>query len=139
MQQLVIISILALISIVVNRILSVSQQLKLNKDLIKIKQRGPLSSVGLCKGITGSKVAVLIAEKNGDITEAYCIKGMAITSKFQLIKNFPYKNYEDILSSLEKKSKLSNQEKAWLMAAKYLKEGLESHAKSLYPQTKITN
>ena len=63
MQQLVIISILALISIVVNRILSVSQQLKLNKDLIKIKQRGPLSSVGLCKGITGSKVVVLIAEK----------------------------------------------------------------------------
>jgi DNA-binding transcriptional regulator of glucitol operon len=139
MQQLFIMSILALISIVVNRTLSVSQQLKLNKELVKIKQRGPLSSVGLCKGITGNKVAVLIAEKNGDITEAYCIKGMTVTSKFHKVEDFPYKNYEDLLLSLGKKGKLSNQEKAWIMAAQYLKEGIESHAKSSSSQTKITN
>ena len=60
-------ALLLLLMVLLSRIFAVSQQMRLNKDLTKLKKRGPVSSVGLAKStFGGARIAVFIAEKTGE-------------------------------------------------------------------------
>ena len=126
MQSIPFVAVAFILVILLNRILAVPQQIRLNKDLIALKKRGPVSSVGLAKSFMGARVAVLICDKTGQILEAYRISGRSIASGYSLDQSFPYTNCFEAKSTLEQKKKLSVQERAYLSAATYLVEGLSN-------------
>ena len=63
-QELFIVAAAFIFMIFLNRMLAVPQQIRLNKELIQLKKRGPVSSVAMEKSITGTRIAVLIADKD---------------------------------------------------------------------------
>lgn len=117
--------VIAIFLIFLNRMLAVPQQLRLSKDLVELKRRGPVSSVGVAKSfLEGMRIAVLITDKSGVIQEAYRIKGHTVFAGYELDTNFPYSDCYQVKETLSKKEKLSLQEQAYLSAAKYLVDGL---------------
>lgn len=113
-----------ILMVLLNRIFAVPQQIRLNKELTALKKRGPVSSVGLAKSLMGARIAVLICDKSGQITEAYRVSGRSIAGGYRLDRSFPYTNCFEAKNALEQKKKLSVQERAYLSAATYLVEGL---------------
>ena len=124
MESFPFVAVVLILMILLNRVLAVPQQIRLNKELATLKKRGPVSSVGLEKSFLGARIAVLICDKQGNILEAYNVGGISIVSKYRLDENFPYANCHDTKSKLEQKKKLSAQERAYLSAATYVEEGL---------------
>ena len=118
-------ALLLFLMVLLSRIFAVSQQMRLNKDLTKLKKRGPVSSVGLAKStLGGARIAVFIAEKSGEILEAYYVGGRSVLAGYKLDENFPYKSCWEAKEALEQKKKLKLQEQAYLSAAKFLCDGL---------------
>ncbi|MBP3199397.1 MAG: hypothetical protein J6N21_20700 [Butyrivibrio sp.] len=120
-----VLAIIALLLIFLNRMLGVPQQIRLSKDLAELKKRGPVSSVGVAKSFTsGMRIAVLITDREGNILEAYNVKGRSVFAGYELDSDFPYKTCYEVKEELEAKENLSFQEQAYLEAAKYLVKGL---------------
>lgn len=123
-QELFIVAAAFIFMIFLNRMLAVPQQIRLNKELIRLKKRGPVNSVAVEKSITGTRIAVLIADKDGRILEAYHVQGRSIVSGYKLDKHFPYSDCYEAKRALEGKKKATTQERAYLTAANYLVDGL---------------
>ena len=118
--------VILIVMILLNRIFAVPQQIRLNKDLAKLKRHGPIASVGVEKSFLGAKIAVLICDEEGHVLEAYRVDGKSVTSTYRLDEAFPYEDCFEAVNKLGQKDKLSTQERAYLSAATYVKEGLSS-------------
>lgn len=117
-------ALIVLLLIFLNRMLGVPQQVRLSKDLIELKKRGPVSSVGVAKSFAaGMRIAVLITDEAGNIKEAYKVKGKSVFAGYELDSDFPYATCYQASSQLSAKEKLSLQEEAYLSAANYLVKG----------------
>ena len=123
-SQVLVVAIAFIFMIFLNRMLAVPQQMRLNQELIRLKKRGSVSSVAVAKSLAGARIAVLIADQDGQIQEAYRVRGWAITSGYQLDESFPYRDCYEAKQALEGKKKLTTQERAYLSAANYLVDGL---------------
>lgn len=121
-------AIVFLLLVFLNRMLAVSQQLRLNKNLRLLKTRGPVCSTGMEKSLLGIRIAVLIADKSGKILEAYTVRGRSIFSGYRLDKGFQYHDCFEAKEALEGKKRKSTQDKAYLSAVLYLVNGLEQLA-----------
>lgn len=117
--------ILFFILIIGNRLLALPQIYKLNKQLLQLKQSGPVSSVGLSRHWSGNKAYVLITEKDGTILQGYQMGGVTVFAKFVEDLSLSEKSCQEIVYSLSTKQKLTRQEKAKQMAAQYLIDGLK--------------
>ena len=71
MESIPFVAVAFILMILLNRVFAVPQQIRLNKELVALKKRGPVSSVGLAKSFMGARIAVLICDKSGRILEAY--------------------------------------------------------------------
>ena len=125
-KELAFLAIALILMIFLARMLAVPQQIRLNKELVQLKVRGPASSVAIAKSLAGVRVAVLIAEKDGTILEAYRVKGWSIASGYALDAGFHYRDCYEAKRVLESKGKLTTQERAYLSAADYLVKGLDN-------------
>ncbi|MEG1884218.1 MAG: transcriptional regulator GutM [Clostridia bacterium] len=132
MEKYKIIALVCLLLILLNRMLAVSQQVRLNKDLAQLKKRGPVCGVGLAKSpFLGSRVGVLITDRAGDVQEVYHVCGKSVFSGYKLDVKFPYADCYQAKCELESRNKLSLQERAYLSAASYISDGLSAQNVSL--------
>lgn len=127
-HELFTVAVICVFMIFLNRMLAVPQQIRLNKELVRLKQRGPVSSVAVEKGYTGARIAVLIADTDGRLLEAYRVGGRSIFSTYRR-EDLPYRDCYELKRALEDKKKLTRQERAYLTAANYLVNGLSKGEK----------
>ena len=125
-------AIVLILLLFLNRMLGVPQQIRLNKDLVELKRRGPVCSVGMAKSLAGLRIAVLIANKDGNILEAYKVKGISVFSGYRLDPGFKYSSCYEAKASLDNNKHLKLQDKAYLSAATYMVNGLSSQENNQY-------
>lgn len=118
--------------VVVSKLMALPQIHRLNKQLLKIKRSGPVSSVGLARSWRGNRAYVLITDEKGNIMRGYQTSGNTVFSGFQEDTGLKETTYLEIMDNLSKKKKLTRIEQAKQMAAEYLESGLE---KENGPQT----
>lgn len=124
-------AIVLLVMVVVNKLMAIPQTRKLNKQLFEIKKTGPISSVGLAKHWTGSYAYVLITDLEGNIMSGHSTSGVTVFSGFKKDKGLKETHYSQIIETLSSRKKLKKKERAKLMAAKFIEEGLRKNSEAL--------